>query len=60
MEMYHVIKVLKNERDQLLKENERLLLQIETAEDMAHNYRLQLTKNENKIEQMEHIIKGGY
>lgn len=60
MEMYHVVKVLKNECDQLMEQNERLLLQIETAEDMAHNYRLQLNENLNKIEQMKYIIKGGY
>lgn len=60
MEMYHIIKVLKNERDQLLKENERLLLQIETVEDMAHNYKLQVNENNEKIQQVERIIKGEY
>lgn len=40
----------------LHRENERLLLQIETAEEMARKYKYKYWENQNKIAQLNNTI----
>lgn len=54
--MKFVKDILQKEIDKLTKDNERLLHQIETCEDMIHNYQLCYHNNLEKVEDMIHLM----
>ena len=52
----HIINILEKEYEKIEKDNERLLNQIETSEDMIHNYNLQKIKNHMSLNEISKTI----
>lgn len=52
----HIINILEKEYEKIEKHNERLLNQIETSEDMIHNYNLQNIKNYKCLNEISKTI----
>ena len=52
----HIINILEKEYEKIEKDNERLLNQIETSEDMIHNYNLQKIKNLKSLNEISKTI----
>lgn len=52
-----VIKSLETELDRIKKDNDRLIIQVETCEDMIHNYNLKIKDNDEKIESINYVLE---
>lgn len=52
----HIINILEKEYEKIEKDNERLLNQVETLEDMIHNYNLQNIKNHKSLNEISKTI----
>ena len=55
--MISVIETLEKELDRLKKDNDRLSIQVETCEDMIHNYNLKITDNDEKIDSIKYVLE---
>lgn len=51
-----VINTLEKELSYLKKNNERLSIQVETCNDMLHNYKLKMKDNNEKIHSIKYIL----
>ena len=51
-----VINSLEKELERIKKDNERLSIQVETCEDMIHNYNLKIKDNDENIETINYVL----
>lgn len=56
-QLSHVVKSLEKELEILKKDNDRLSIQVETCEDMIHNYNLKVTDNNEKIDSIKYVLE---
>lgn len=51
-----VIESLEKELTNLTKDQERISIQIETCEDMIHNYKIKQNDNDEKINSIKYVL----
>lgn len=52
----HIVETLEKEKKQLIKDNDRLMIQIDTCDNMINGYNKKLKDNDEKIRSIENVI----
>ena len=52
----HIIETLEREKKQIQRDNERLIIQIDTCDHMINQYNEKLKENDEKIKSIEHVL----
>lgn len=54
--LIHIVETLEKEKKQLIKDNDRLMLQIDTCDKMINGYNKKLKENDEKIRSIEDVL----
>lgn len=56
MRLNHIVQTLENEKKELMNDNNRLMIQIDTCDQMINTYNKKLHENDEKIRSIEHVL----